>query len=62
MLELLEAYGFFGLQQGSAVLLGIVRAKILAALLGPYGVGVFSQANQFFSLLQSFFGLGLSGS
>lgn len=62
MLELLEAYGFFGLQQGSAVLLGVVRAKILAALLGPYGVGVFSQANQFFSLLQSFFGLGLSGS
>jgi len=62
LLELLEAYGFFGLQQGSAVLLGVVRAKILAALLGPYGVGVFSQANQFFSLLQSFFGLGLSGS
>ncbi len=62
MLELLEAYGFFGLQQGSAVLLGVVRSKILASLLGPYGVGVFAQANQFFSLLQSLFGLGLSGS
>lgn len=62
MLELLEAYGFFGLQQGSVVLLGLVRAKILASLLGPYGVGVFSQANAFFVLLQGFFALGLSGS
>ena len=62
MLELLEAYSFFGLQQGSAVLLGLIRAKVLAALLGPYGVGVFSQASSFFSLLQSLFGLGLSSS
>ncbi len=62
MLEVLEAYGFFGLQQGSLVLLGLVRAKILALMLGPYGLGVFSQANSFFVLLQGFFALGLGSS
>lgn len=62
MLEVLEAYGFFGLQQGSVVLLGLVRAKILATMLGPYGLGVFSQANSFFILLQGFFALGLGSS
>lgn len=62
MLDLLEAYGFFGLQHGSAVLLGLLRSKILAATLGPFGVGIFSQANAFFTLLQGFFILGLGGS
>ncbi len=61
MLDLLEAYGLFGLQHGSAVLLGLLRAKILAATLGPFGVGIFSQANTFFTLLQGFFILGLGG-
>lgn len=62
MLDLLEAYGFFGLQHGSAVLLGLLRSKILATTLGPFGVGIFSQANAFFTLLQGFFILGLGGS
>jgi O-antigen/teichoic acid export membrane protein len=62
MLDLLEAYGFFGLQHGSAVFLGLLRAKILAATLGPFGVGIFSQANAFFTLLQGFYILGLGGS
>ncbi|MCS6908209.1 MAG: oligosaccharide flippase family protein [Anaerolineales bacterium] len=62
MLDLLEAYGFFGLQHGSAVLLGLLRSKILAATLGPFGVGIFSQANTFFTLLQGFYILGLGGS
>ncbi len=62
MLDLLEAYGFFGLQHGSAVFLGLLRSKILAATLGPFGVGIFSQANAFFTLLQGFFILGLGGS
>ncbi|GAB4482545.1 MAG: lipid III flippase WzxE [Anaerolineales bacterium] len=62
MLDLLEAYGFFGLQHGSSVLLGLLRAKILAATLGPFGVGIFSQANALFTLLQGFFILGLGGS
>lgn len=61
MFELLEAYGLLGIQHFASILLGFVRTKILAVTLGPYGVGIISQANAYFVMVQGFTALGLGG-
>ena len=61
MFELLEAYGLLGIQHVASIILGFVRTKILAITLGPYGVGILSQANAFLSFMQGMSALGLAG-
>ena len=61
MFELLEAYGLLGIQHVASIILGFVRTKILAITLGPYGVGIISQANTFLALMQGMTALGLAG-
>lgn len=53
MRELLNAIGFLGIRQGANLILSIVRAKILAVILGPAGVGIVSQASNFQNLMWS---------
>ena len=54
MRELLDAIGFLGIRQAANLVLSIVRAKILAILLGPAGIGIVSQASNFQTLLWNF--------
>jgi PST family polysaccharide transporter len=61
MFELIEAYSLLGIQQFAAIVLGFVRTKILAVTLGPFGVGIISQANSFFLMIQGITALGLGG-
>lgn len=61
MFELLEAYGLLGIQHFSSLVMGFVRTKLIAASLGPFGLGIFAQANSFLLLLQGFTTLGLGG-
>lgn len=61
MFELIEAYGLLGIQHIASLILGFVRTKILAITLGPFGVGILSQANAFLSFMQGMSGLGLAG-
>ncbi|MDD5466288.1 MAG: oligosaccharide flippase family protein [Anaerolineales bacterium] len=61
MFELLEAYGLLGIQHVSSLVMGFIRTKLIASSLGPFGLGIFSQANSFLLLLQGFTTLGLGG-
>jgi len=61
MFELLEAYSLLAIQHGSSLILGFIRTKLIASALGPFGLGIFSQANTLFLVIQGFSTLGLGG-
>jgi O-antigen/teichoic acid export membrane protein len=61
MFELLETYSLLGIQHFASIILGLVRTKILAVTLGPYGVGIASQAISFFVMIQGIVALGMGG-
>lgn len=60
MRELINAFGYLGIHQVASVLFGLVRSKLVAAFLGTFGMGIFSQANNFMELVRqvALFGIG----
>lgn len=59
MKELLGAFGYLGIHQFVSLVFGLVRAKIIATLLGPFGMGIFSQANNLMELVRQISSLGI---
>ncbi|MCQ2244483.1 MAG: oligosaccharide flippase family protein [Bacteroidaceae bacterium] len=61
--NILKYVGFFGSIQGLNLLVGLVRSKIVAILLGPGGMGLLSLFNTAIQLLNSGtnLGIGISG-
>ncbi len=60
--HILKYISIFGSVQGLNILIGIVRTKCVALLLGPSGVGLISIYNSATSLLQTSTNLGLQAS
>lgn len=60
MRELIKAFGLLSINQASAVLYGLVRAKLLATLSGPLGVGIISQGASLVQLMRQIASLGIS--
>ncbi len=60
--HILKYTGLFGGIQGLAILVGVVRNKLIALILGPQGVGVISLYNSTVKLISDStnFGLGMS--
>lgn len=59
MRELLNAFSLMSIRQVVSVLYGLVRSKLLAALLGPFGMGIVSQGTVLMRMLQQFTALGI---
>ncbi len=59
MRELFSAFSYLGIHQVVSVLFGLVRSKLIAAFLGPFGMGIFSQANNFMELIRQVSSLGI---
>jgi O-antigen/teichoic acid export membrane protein len=47
MFELISAFGFLGTYQMATAVFSALRIKLIAVLLGPNGLGIFSQAKDF---------------
>ena len=60
MKELLSAFSYMGIHQVASLIFGLVRTKIIAAFLGPAGMGIVSQANSYLELVKFFSSLGIS--
>lgn len=58
--HILKYIGVFGGVQGLTLLLGLVRNKVIAVLLGPAGVGLLSLCNSLVRLLSDVGGMGLA--
>ena len=58
--HILTYTGLFGGVQGLTILLGMVRTKLVAILLGPAGVGLISLFNSTLTLLANATNLGLA--
>jgi O-antigen/teichoic acid export membrane protein len=61
MWAFITAYGLLGSAQAASVIFGLVRNKVLASLLGPYGVGIIGQAKAFLELFSQVGTLGITG-
>ena len=57
--HILKATTLFGGVQSLNILMGVVRTKLVAVLLGTTGMGVLSMCNTWVSLLSNTLGLGL---
>ncbi|OJX38314.1 MAG: hypothetical protein BGO78_09925 [Chloroflexi bacterium 44-23] len=62
MFEILGVLSLLGVRNLSGALYGLVRSKLLAYFIGPFGLGIFSQARTFIQLLSQISTVGsLSG-
>lgn len=59
MKELLNVFSLLGIQQVASLIFGFLRIKIIAAMLGPFGVGLFSQAKALQASVSQFTALGI---
>lgn len=59
MKELLSAFSYMGIYQVVSLVFGLARSKIIATFLGPFGMGIFSQANQLMELVRQVSSLGI---
>lgn len=59
MRELIDAFSLMSFRQLVSVLYGLIRSKLVAALLGPFGMGIVSQGTGLMRLLQQFTALGI---
>jgi O-antigen/teichoic acid export membrane protein len=59
MKDLLNVFSLLGVQQVASLIFGFLRTKIIAAMLGPFGVGLFSQAKALQESLTQFTSLGI---
>ncbi|MCJ7622315.1 MAG: oligosaccharide flippase family protein [Anaerolineaceae bacterium] len=59
MKELLNVFSLLGVQQVASLIFGFLRTKIIAAMLGPFGVGLFSQAKALQESISQFTSLGI---
>ena len=60
MFELISAFGFLGTHQVVTAIFSALRTKLIAILLGPDGVGIFSQAKSFQLITWFMMTLGLN--
>ncbi|MFA4045375.1 oligosaccharide flippase family protein [Prevotella sp. PCHR] len=60
--HILKYMGVFGGVQGLGILIGLVRNKLIALILGPDGVGLISLFNSIIKLVSDFTNLGISTS
>jgi O-antigen/teichoic acid export membrane protein len=61
--QIIKSTGIVGMSQVLTILIGIIRTKIIAVLLGPEGVGIVGMYQTTLTFIQSAtgFGLGFSG-
>ena len=60
MKELLGAFNYLGINQFVSVVFGLIRSKIIALLLGPFGMGILNQGNALMELVRQIDSLGIS--
>jgi antigen flippase len=60
--QILKSSALVGGAQAANIVIGIVRTKTMAILLGPAGFGLFGLYNSILSLAQNFAGLGINSS
>ena len=60
--QILRSTALIGASSVAAMALGVVRAKVMAVLLGPAGVGLFGLYGSIVELTQSLAGMGVNSS